>query len=86
MSSSHALLLNEQRDVELTNTCSSYDKQRVIGPLHTAGPVGLTPDGTRVITCVGEQVLLTDIQSGRELCRFAGVRLISSWVLTMHLP
>ncbi|KAF9785694.1 WD40 repeat-like protein [Thelephora terrestris] len=49
-----------------------YDRQRVIGPLHTAGPVGLTPDGTRVITCVGEQVVLTDIQSGREICRFAG--------------
>ncbi|KAF9650547.1 WD40 repeat-like protein [Thelephora ganbajun] len=49
-----------------------YDRQRVIGPLHTAGPVGLTPDGTRVITCVGERVVLTDIQSGRELCRFAG--------------
>ena len=69
-------LLDEQGDSLLTDACCSYDKQRVIGPLHTAGPIGLTPDGTRVITCVGEQVVLTHIQSGREHCRFAGVRLI----------
>jgi hypothetical protein len=80
------IALDEQRDALLINTHSSYDRQRVIGPLHTAGPVGLTPDGTRVITCVGEQVVLTDIQSGRGLCRFAGVRLILCGTLTTHSP
>ena len=80
------LFLGEQRDDLLTNAPSSYDRQRVIGPLHTSGPVGLTPDGTRVITCVGEQLVLTDIQSGRELCRFPGVRLILCCTLTMHSP
>ena len=80
------LLFDDQRDDLLTDWRCSYDKQRVIGPLHTSGPVGLTPDGTRVITCVGEQTVLTDIQSGREFCRFAGVRFILHRASTMRSP
>ncbi|TBU62177.1 WD40 repeat-like protein [Dichomitus squalens] len=51
---------------------TAYKKGRVIAPLHTAGPVAITPDGTRLVTCVGEDALLTDIQAGVEICRFAG--------------
>lgn len=82
----YTLALGGQRDALLTNTPSSYDRQRIIGPLHTAGPVGLTPDGTRMITCVGEQAILTDIQSGGEVCRFLGVRFIFRCALAVYPP
>ena len=50
-----------------------FKKARVIAPLHTNGPVAFTRDGTRLFTCVGEQVLLTDVSSGAQICRFKGV-------------
>lgn len=52
---------------------TAFKKAKVIAPLHTSGPVAITKDGTRLITCVGEQVLCTDIASGAEICRFKGV-------------
>ncbi|KAI0756479.1 WD40 repeat-like protein [Daedaleopsis nitida] len=51
---------------------NSFKKGRVIAPLHTAGPVAITADGSRLVTCVGEDALLTDVKAGVELCRFAG--------------
>ncbi|OBZ79826.1 putative U3 small nucleolar RNA-associated protein 13 [Grifola frondosa] len=51
---------------------TAFKKSRVIAPLHTAGPVAVTPDGTRLVTCVGEEALLTDVKAGVEICRFAG--------------
>lgn len=46
---------------------------RSLGPLYTSGPITFTPDGSRIVTCVGEDVLLTDVETGTEICRFAGV-------------
>ncbi|KAI0334408.1 U3 small nucleolar RNA-associated protein [Cubamyces sp. BRFM 1775] len=51
---------------------SAFKKARVIAPLHTAGPVAATPDGSKLVTCVGEDALLTDVKAGVEICRFAG--------------
>ncbi|PIL31471.1 transporter [Ganoderma sinense ZZ0214-1] len=51
---------------------SAFKKGRLIAPLHTAGPVAVTPDGTRLVTCLGEDALLTDVKAGLEICRFAG--------------
>ncbi|KAH9920244.1 WD40 repeat-like protein [Epithele typhae] len=51
---------------------TAFKKDRVIAPLHTAGPVALTPDGSRLITCLGEEALLTDVKAGVEICRFSG--------------
>nr|ANC28032.1 WD-repeat protein [Polyporus umbellatus] len=51
---------------------TAFKKGRVIAPLHTAGPVAVTPDGLRLVTCVGENALLTDVKAGVEICRFAG--------------
>ncbi|OCB85639.1 WD40 repeat-like protein [Sanghuangporus baumii] len=47
-----------------------YEKARVIGPLHTGGPVALASDGRHVITCVGDEALLTRLSDGTELRRF----------------
>ena len=51
----------------------SFKKARTIAPLYTGGPVAITQNGLWLITCVGEEALLTDLQSGAEICRFAGV-------------
>ncbi|TFK56842.1 WD40 repeat-like protein [Heliocybe sulcata] len=50
----------------------SFKKSKVIAPLHTGGPVAVTQDGTRLVTCVGEEAVLTDVKSGQEICRFMG--------------
>lgn len=51
-----------------------YEQGRVIGPLHTGGPVALASDGEHVVTCVGEESLLTRLNDGTELRRFVAVR------------
>jgi hypothetical protein len=51
----------------------SFKKARTIAPLYTGGPVSITQNGLWLVTCVGEQALLTDLQHGTEICRFAGV-------------
>ncbi|TFY64923.1 hypothetical protein EVJ58_g2288, partial [Rhodofomes roseus] len=51
---------------------TTFKKARVIAPLHTEGPIAISQDGTRLFTCVGEEVLMTDIKEGREICRFSG--------------
>ncbi|KAI0348291.1 U3 small nucleolar RNA-associated protein [Trametopsis cervina] len=51
---------------------TAFKKARVVAPLYTGGPVAVTPDGNRLVTCVGEEAILTDVQEGREICRFVG--------------
>ncbi|KAI0931517.1 hypothetical protein AcW1_001095 [Taiwanofungus camphoratus] len=51
---------------------TAFKKAQVIAPLHTAGPVAVTQDGSKLFTCVGEEALLTDLQAGKEICRFSG--------------
>lgn len=51
----------------------------MIAPLYTGGPVAVTPDGNKLVTCVGEDVVLTDVKAGIEICRFVGVR--GKWLL-----
>lgn len=45
----------------------------MITPIHTAGPIAVSHDARSIVTCVQEDVLLTDVQSGIEICRFQGV-------------
>ncbi|KAG9000005.1 U3 small nucleolar RNA-associated protein 13 [Tulasnella sp. JGI-2019a] len=51
---------------------TSFRKQKVIGPLHTNGPFAATSDGRRIVTCVNEEAILTDVGTGAEICRFKG--------------
>ena len=51
-----------------------FKKAKVVAPLYTGGPVAIAQDGTRLVTCVGEEAILTDVKNGKEICRFAGVR------------
>ena len=58
-----------------TRLKTAFKKSKTIAPLHTNGPATITKDGTRLFTCLGEEVLLTNIASGTEICRFKGVSL-----------
>ncbi|KAF7975204.1 hypothetical protein HWV62_10276 [Athelia sp. TMB] len=58
--------------VHILTPVDSFKKARSIAPLHTAGPVAVTADGKRLLTCVAEEVLLTDVATGVQVCRFAG--------------
>ncbi|KAH9064076.1 U3 small nucleolar RNA-associated protein [Lactarius vividus] len=51
---------------------TAFKKARTIAPLYTGGPVAITRDGLWLVTCVGEQAVLTDLESGAEICRFSG--------------
>ncbi|KIK99464.1 hypothetical protein PAXRUDRAFT_822701 [Paxillus rubicundulus Ve08.2h10] len=48
-----------------------YKKSRTIAPLHTSGSVAVSLDGSRIVTCVAEEALFTEISSGQLLCRFS---------------
>ncbi|KAG9314137.1 U3 small nucleolar RNA-associated protein [Chiua virens] len=50
---------------------TSYKRQRTIEPLHTSGSVTITLDGSKLVTCLGEEALLTELSSGRLLSRFS---------------
>ncbi|TCD63181.1 U3 small nucleolar RNA-associated protein 13 [Steccherinum ochraceum] len=51
---------------------TAFKKARIVAPLYTGGPVAASEDGTKLVTCVGEDAILTDIEGGTEICRFAG--------------
>ncbi|KAF5368320.1 hypothetical protein D9758_002172 [Tetrapyrgos nigripes] len=51
---------------------TAFKNARSIAPLYTSGPVALTPDGLKIVTCVGEDILYTEIASGNRICQFAG--------------
>ncbi|KAJ3789252.1 U3 small nucleolar RNA-associated protein [Lentinula aff. detonsa] len=62
---------------------TAFKNARKISPLYTSGPVAVTPDGQKIVTCVGEEILLTDVNSGTEICRFLGdTQAISSLCIT----
>ncbi|KAL0576700.1 U3 small nucleolar RNA-associated protein 13 [Marasmius crinis-equi] len=51
---------------------TAFKNAKAISPLYTSGPVVVTSDGKKIITCVGEDVLLTDVSTGTQICRFSG--------------
>ena len=53
--------------------CDRYEKSREIGPLHTGGPVTVSYDGSHIVTCVEEIVVLTRISDGEQICRYVSV-------------
>ncbi|KZO96248.1 WD40 repeat-like protein [Calocera viscosa TUFC12733] len=55
-----------------TKLKTAFKKSRVLGPLHTGGPVALTADGSRIVTVVGEEARLTSVRTGEVICTFRG--------------
>ncbi len=56
----------------------TFEPARVIQPIYTGGSVALSSDGKTLATCVGEEVLLTSLESGEQLARIEGVRTVYS--------
>ncbi|KAK0199024.1 U3 small nucleolar RNA-associated protein [Armillaria mellea] len=51
---------------------TAFKKARTVPPLYTGGPVAVLPDGQRLVTCTGEELLLTEVSTGTQICTFAG--------------
>ena len=56
------------------NTTTTFAAKNTIQPIYTGGDVALDAEGHIVVTCLGEDALLTDLSSGRPLARLEGVR------------
>jgi hypothetical protein len=52
---------------------TTFDPSRVIQPIYTGGSVALSDDGRILATCLGEEALLTDLNTGAHLARIEGV-------------
>jgi U3 small nucleolar RNA-associated protein 13 len=55
------------------NIRTTFEPSRVIQPIYTGGSVSLSEDGAVLATALGEEALLTDLNSGRHLARVEGV-------------
>ena len=54
-------------------TKTTFEPDRVIQPLYTGGSVALSQDGRILATCLGEDVLISDLNTGEHLARIEGV-------------
>ena len=56
-----------------TNAKTTFEPQRIIRPIYTGGTVALSEDGKILATCLGEEVLLTNLDTGAHLAQTDGV-------------
>jgi hypothetical protein len=52
---------------------TTFDPEHVIQPIYTGGSVALDQSGRILATTLGEDALLTDLNTGRQLARIEGV-------------
>lgn len=52
---------------------TTFEPERVIQPIYTGGGVALDRNGQILATCLGEDVVLTDLHNGEQLARVEGV-------------
>jgi U3 small nucleolar RNA-associated protein 13 len=55
---------------------TTFEPARVIQPIYTGGSVALSEDGKVLATCLGDEALLTNLETGEHLARIEGVSLI----------
>ena len=51
---------------------TTYGLDRTLQPIYSGGGIALSEDGRILVACLGEDVLLTDLASGKELARIEG--------------
>ena len=56
-----------------SNVVTTFEPERVIQPIYTGGDVALDQEGKILVTCLGEDAVLTDLSSGQLLARVEGV-------------
>jgi len=71
-----------------TDSIVTFEAEKVIEPFYTGGSLALSRDGRVLATCLGEQVLLTDLGTGERLARIEGVSRLVPWKIRMltHVP
>jgi hypothetical protein len=52
---------------------TTFEPEHVIQPIYTGGSVALDQSGRILATTLGEDALLTDLNTGRQLARIEGV-------------
>lgn len=52
---------------------TTFEPSRVIQPIYTGGSVALSEDGKVLATCLGDEALLTNLDTGAHLARIEGV-------------
>lgn len=52
---------------------TTFEPEHTIQPIYTGGSVALEQGGRILATTLGEDVLLTDLNSGRQLAKIEGV-------------
>ena len=53
---------------------TTFEVYKSIQPIYTGGDVGLSRNGQVLVTCLGEEALLTNLNTGQLLARVEGVR------------
>lgn len=56
------------------NVKTTYEVSKTIRPIYTGGPVSLDESGRLLATCVNEDAVLIDLESGEQLATIEGVR------------
>lgn len=64
---------------------TTFEAERVIQPIYTGGAVSLETTGRILATTLGEEALLTDLNTGRELARIEGDGEVISTLTRMWL-
>lgn len=57
-----------------TGLSTTFEPERTIQPIYTGGSVALDHSGRLLASCLGEEALITDLNTGKELARIEGVR------------
>ena len=52
---------------------TTFDAERTIQPIYTGGDVALDDTGRILATCLREDVVVTDLKTGRLLAKIEGV-------------
>ena len=52
---------------------TTFDPERTIQPIYTGGDVALDDSGRILATCLGEDVVVTDLSTGKMLAKIEGV-------------
>lgn len=56
---------------------TTFEAQRVIQPIYTGGSVALSSNGRILASTLGEEALLTDLNTGAHLARIEGVSAVT---------
>lgn len=51
---------------------TTYEVERTLQPIYSGGSIALSEDGRILAACLGEEALLTDLSTGKELARAEG--------------